>query len=149
MPGLKNTTKPQGRYAKCANAKNVLAVEKAMSGEGIFARVEKSLGNRQFKIIVWHADDTLTLTASPRGVFSAGGKARVYISIGDIVLIEGKIHKDTIVEITGRLDKKQAQDLFKAGRIDKAVYKIDEIEDDLFDYKVADDAEADIDIDDV
>ena len=143
MPGLKNTTKPQSRYAKAANSKNEKAVDAALAGEGKFARVEKSLGNRQFHVRFHDGKQDIQLLAIPRGVFSAGGKARVIISVGDIVLLDGLIKKDIIVEITGRLDKKQAHDLFKSGRLHKTVYTTEEVADDLFDY-AADEVDVDV-----
>ena len=153
MPGVKNTTKPQSRYAKAANSKNQKAVELALSGEGNFARVEKSLGNRQFHVRFYDNDkkQTLDLLAIPRGVFSAGGKARVIISVGDIVLLDGIVKdKDTatrILEITGRLDKKQAQELYKAGRIHQSIYTTEvKAQDEIFDYSEDLDDLDDLDI---
>jgi len=149
MPGVKNTTKPQSRYAKAANSKNEKAIDAAISGEGSFGRVEKSLGNRQFHVRFHNGKEPIQLLAVPRGVFSAGGKARVIISVGDIVLLDGlqDMKKDLIVEITGRLEKKQAQQLFKSGRIHKTIYSTDEeVADDLFDYQEKpEDEEVDVD----
>ena len=157
MPGLKNTTKAQGRYSKAANSKNDKAVDNAIKGEGSFGRIEKTLGNRQFVCRFYNGEHSVQLTAIPRGVFSAGGKVRVRISVGDIVLLDGLQDikkKDIIVEIIGRLDKKQSQELFKAGKIHTSIYSPDEAkEDDIFDYADAhsdadaDSDEAEVDID--
>jgi translation initiation factor IF-1 len=156
MPGVKNTTRPQGRMAKAAADKNDRAIRSIMGGEeGNFGRVEKALGNRQFYVRFFDGLDIHPeLTAIPRGVFSAGGKARVRICTGDIVVLDGvnmisvakKQGKTITLEITAKLDKKEAQQLYKQGRIHSSVYqeKEDE-EDDLFDHEDIPD-EDDIDI---
>ena len=150
MPGVKNTTKAQGRYAKAANSENAKATEEAMAKEGSFGRVDKALGNRQFTVTYYDGERSIQLLAIPRGVFSAGGKARVFISVGDIVILDGLQDinkKETIVEITGRFDKKQAQDLFKLGRLHKSIYSIQDEVDDLFDYSTKEkEEEEEVDI---
>jgi translation initiation factor IF-1 len=157
MPGVKNTTRPQGRIAKAANDKNDRAIRSIMSGElSHFARVEKALGNRQFRVRFFDGLDLHPeLTAIPRGVFSAGGKKRVPISIGDIVALEGvnmlpvakKQGKTITLEIIATLPKREAQQLYKEGRIHSSIYqeKEDEV-DDLFDHADAGSDDEDIDI---
>lgn len=158
MPGVKNTTRPQGRIAKAANDKNDRAIRSIMNGEvSHFGRVEKALGNRQFRVRFFDGIDMHPeLTAIPRGVFSAGGKKRVPISIGDIVALEGvnmlpiakKQGKTITLEIIATLPKREAQQLYKEGRIHSSVYQEKEDEDDdLFDHAVADAEGDDEDID--
>ena len=140
MPGFKNTTKPQGRKSKAANDKNERAVAKAFISEDTnFARVEKALGFGQFRVIFHNGEDSAELTATPRGIFHAGGKVRVSIGAGDIVIIDGvqslKEGRKIIVEITGKLSKPEAQKLFTDGRIHKSIYQDDtDKEDDIFEY---------------
>lgn len=160
MPKPITRQNPQGRRAKAAAACNNRAVQKALSSEeGAFARVEKELGFSQF-LVNYHDGKELhvDLLATPRGSFSAGGKVRVRICVGDIVLLDGiqmlpdakKKGKKIILEITGKLEKKEAQTLFSNGRIDKAVYTTAEkdAEEDLFDYSGEDaKEEEDVDVD--
>lgn len=155
MPGKKNTTKPRGAMAEAANDKNERAIASVLGGgEAHFARVEKNLGS-YFKLI-YHDGSALHLDiqGEPRGIFSARGKVRVKISAGDIVLLEGVQRlseakargKTLIVEIIGRLSKKEAQHLYRAKRIHKHVYSSDGGDagelDDLFDYGGEDDEDA-------
>jgi len=159
MPGVKNTTRPQGRMAKAAADKNDRAIRSIMGGEeGNFGRIEKALGNRQFRVRFFDGTDLhAELTAIPRGVFSAGGKARVRISTGDIVILDGvqmiptakKQGKTITLEITAKLDKKEAQQLYKQGRIHASVYQENEDEaDDLFEHAEGNEgSDDDIDID--
>jgi translation initiation factor IF-1 len=158
MPGVKNTTRPQGRMAKAAADKNDRAIRSIMGGEeGNFGRIDKALGNRQFRVRFFDGTDLhAELTAIPRGVFSAGGKARVRISTGDIVILDGvqmipaakKQGKTITLEITAKLDKKEAQQLYKQGRIHASVYQENEDEaDDLFEHADAEGNEGDEDID--
>ena len=162
MPGKKNTSKPRGAMAEAANDKNERAIQAVLGGgEAHFARVEKNLGS-YFKLI--YHDGTalhLDIQGEPRGIFSARGKVRVKISAGDIVLLEGVQRlpeakargKTLIVEIIGRLSKKEAQHLYRAKRIHKQIYGSsgDEggILDDLFDYGGEDEDVADSEEDEV
>lgn len=161
MPAPSNRQTPQGRKSKSATACNERAVVKVLKGEaGAFARVEKELGFGQF-LVRYHDGSQLhaDVTASPRGVFSAGGRIRVRICVGDIVLLDGvqelpeakKRGKKLIVEITGKLEKKDAQQLYSDGRIDKTVYQSAEAvsaEEDLFDY-AQEEKEDEVNIDDI
>jgi hypothetical protein len=163
MPKPSNRQTPQGRKSKAAAACNNRAVTKVLKGEeAAFARVEKALGFSQFLVRYNDGHQTYEdVIATPRGTFSAGGKVRVRICVGDIVLLDGvqelpdarKKGKKMIVEITGKLEKKEAQQLFTAGRIDKSVYQSADgaVEDDMFDYadqeaeEATDDEEVDVD----
>lgn len=160
MPKPNNRQTPQGRKSKSAVACNNRAVLKVLKGEeGAFARVEKALGFSQFLVRYNDGHQTYEdVIASPRGSFSAGGKIRVRICVGDIVLLGGiqelpdarKKGKKMIVEITGKLDTKEAQELFTAGRIDKSVFQnasgTAAGEEDLFDYG-EEDTDVDVDVD--
>lgn len=158
MPGKKNTSKPRGAMAEAANDKNERAIQAVLGGaEAHFARVEKNLGS-YFKLI-YHDGSTLhvDIQGEPRGIFSARGKVRVKIAAGDIVLLEGVQRlpeakargKTLIVEIIGRLNKKEAQHLYRAKRIHKQVYGSSGADggdggilDDLFDYGGEDEEDA-------
>jgi hypothetical protein len=155
MPGKKNTTKPRGAMAEAANDKNERAIAAVLAGgPAHFARVEKNLGS-YFKLI-YHDGHALhqDIQGEPRGIFSARGKVRVRIAAGDIVLLEGIQRlpearargKTLIVEIVGRLSKKEAQHLYRAKRISKDVYGTGGEDagelDDLFDYGGEDEEDA-------
>jgi len=131
MPGFKNTTKPQGKKTKAAVDKNNKAIAQTLSGtDGAFGRVTKALGNSQFTVAFYDGKDMHELIGTPRGVFSAGGKKRVDISTDDIVLLDGTQYlkeavargNKLIVEIWAVFCKKDAQELFKAGRIHASIY---------------------------
>jgi hypothetical protein len=157
MPGKKNTSKPRGAMAEAANDKNDRTVAAVLAGApGNFARVEKNLGS-YFKLI-YHDGEALheDIQGEPRGIFSARGKVRVRIAAGDIVLLEGVQRlseakargKTLIVEIVGRLGKKEAQQLYRAKRLHAKVYSGEQESsavDDLFDWSAsaADEDESD------
>jgi hypothetical protein len=158
MPKPSNRQTPQGRKSKAAAACNNRAVTKVLKGEeGAFARVEKALGFSQFLVRYNDGHQTYEdVIATPRGTFSAGGKVRVRICVGDIVLLDGvqelpdarKKGKKMIVEITGKLEKKEARQLYSDGRIDKSVFQDGAcaVEDDIF--EAGDDEEAEAGADD-
>jgi hypothetical protein len=161
MPKPINRQIPQGRKGKAAAACNSRAIVNVLKGEeAAFARVEKELGFGQFLVRYYDGRELYPdVTASPRGVFSAGGKIRVRICIGDIVLLDGvqmlpdakKRGKKMIVEITGKLEKKDAQQLYTDGRIDKSIFQTTEgtdSDDDLFDYTEGE-AEGELNVDDI
>lgn len=163
MPKPITRQNPQGRKGKAAVACNNRAVVKVLSGEDAsFARVEKELGFGQFLVRYYDGHELhANIIASPRGTFSAGGKIRVRICVGDIVLLDGvhelpdarKRGKKIILEIMGKLEKKDAQQLYGAGRIDKSVYQSTEgtdDEEDIFDYSAAvEEKEGDVNVDEI
>jgi len=159
MPGFKNTTKPQGKKTKAAVDKNERAIARVLNNEGeppVFGRVEKPLGNSMFIVAFHDGKELHQIQATPRGVFNAGGKVRVDISIGDIVLLDGTEFLNEawargnklIVEIWARFSKKDAQLLYDAGRIHKTVYSsaVEETVDDVFDYSKGE-KDTDINVD--
>ncbi len=150
--------KSRGAITKAANDKNSRIVTSVLSGEPAeFGRVSKVLSNGRFQLVVYdgktlHED----IQAIPRGIFSARGKVRVRISVGDIVLLEGasvipkvKSRGEIVtLEIIGCLSHRDAQTLFKNKRIHKNVYSEEGTEDPidtLFDY----DGVEDVNIEDI
>ena len=91
MPKPLNRSKPVSYKAKAAEDKNSRAIVKAFKdGDGAFARVEKEIGFGQFYLRYFDGVQVHEqILATPRGVFFAGGKVRVRISAGDIVLVDG------------------------------------------------------------
>jgi hypothetical protein len=162
MPGkaAHRQNKPSGHLAQHANDKNDVSVSALFEGDPskFVARIAANRG--PYFQLVFHdgseANDSILL-GSPCGAFVAGGKrkckVRVRLAKDDIVVVEGcerfkdaKIRKkQLVVEITGKLSRKEAQQLYRAGRIHSTVYSKPvngvEGEDDLFDYSEEDDEE--------
>ena len=151
---------PQNRISKKsmkAQDKSSQAVKLAISSEkNQFARVEKVLGGTRFHVKFHDGEKLHTgLLASPRGLFSADGRKRVNIGLGDFVVLEGAElikdvraeGKDISLEIYGLLDSQTAVQLYQTGRIHKAIYE--EQEEDqggfIFSDKAEDSEEVDID----
>lgn len=140
------------KKSRGAEEKSRGAVAKAISGnKANFARVSKVLGGKKFHVSFFDGEELHTgIVATPRGLFSAGGKVRVKISEGDFVLLEGaeviKTAKgEATVEIYGILDKPTADQLYSTGLIHKSIYKTDEDSlDDLFVEAVPDNEELDL-----
>jgi translation initiation factor IF-1 len=151
---------PQNRMSKKsmkAQDKSSQAVKLAISSEkNQFARVEKVLGGTRFHVKFHDGEKLHTgLLATPRGLFSADGRKRVNIGLGDFVVLEGAElikdvraeGKDISLEIYGLLDSQTAVQLYQTGRIHKAIYE--EQEEDqggfIFSDKAEDSEEVDID----
>jgi hypothetical protein len=163
MPGMKNTQKRTGRKAVAASAKSDRNISAVMSGSrtGVFARIEKNMGS-YFQLIIHDGTKPVTdVLGSPCGTFHSGGKVRLFISAGDIVLIEGleglgdakARGRRLIVDIVGKLSKKDAQLLYRGGLMHRSVYRgVEESSatDDLFDYgeEESDWADSDFEEDD-
>lgn len=147
--------KPQGHKALAAADKNIRNVVAFLEGgpkaAALFpARISANRGS--YFQLVFHDGEAVTdgvLLGSPCGTFVAGGKPRVRMATGDIVLVEGsqkarecrKLGKTLVVDIVGHLSKRYAQLAFRSGRMHKAVYGKDEAEDELFDYSEEEDEE--------
>lgn len=161
MPGhaAHRQSKPMGRLAKHAKEKSHKSVDALFDGDEhkFVARIGANRGS--YFQLVYHdgsqATDSLLL-GSPCGAFIAGGKkkckVRVHLSVGDFVVVEGcerveeaKLRgRPLVVDITGKLSKKEAQQLYRDGRLHATVYKnsSDDAADDLFDYDSEDDVDA-------
>jgi hypothetical protein len=147
MPGFKNTQKRTGRKAVAASAKSDRNITAVLNGSrtGVFARIEKNMGS-YFQLIIHDGTKPVTdVLGSPCGTFNSGGKVRLFMSAGDVVLIEGLESlgdakargRRLIVDIVGKLSKKDAQVLYRAGKMHRSVYRgIEESDatDDLFDF---------------
>jgi hypothetical protein len=157
MPGkaAHRQNKPSGHLSQHAKDKNDVSVDALFEGDTskFVARIAANRG--PYFQLVFHdgqeANDSILL-GSPCGAFVAGGKrkCKVRIRLGkdDIVVVEGCERfkdaktrgKQLVVEITGKLSRKEAQQLYRDGRIHSSVYKkpltgSEEAEDDdLFDY---------------
>jgi hypothetical protein len=143
MPPVKNNT-PQSKRARGAASASSRFVAASMDDKLTLpvARVDKVLGGKRFHLSFFDGDKLHTgVLATPRGLFSAGGRVRVRITTGDFVVLDGaeiikesrEKGKDVTMEIYGVLDKPEAQQLYKAGRIHKSIYNSEDALDDLFD----------------
>lgn len=156
MPGVKNTTKPSSKKTRVAEEKSNKAIASAITNhKSSFARVEKVLGGRRFHVAFHDGDQLHTgILATPRGIFSAGGRSRVPITTGSFVLLEGaEVIKaarakgqDVVLEIYGVLDRPTAHRLYSSGRLHTTIFNTDENAlDELF--MSTDEVEADLDLD--
>lgn len=153
MPPVKNNT-PQSKRARAAASASSRFVASAIHEKLSLpvARVDKVLGGKRFHLSFFDGEKLHTgVLATPRGLFSAGGRVRVRIGTGDFVVLDGAEMikesrdkgKDVTMEIYGILDKPEAERLYKAGRIHESLYKSEDV-DDLFDRSAEQaDAEAD------
>lgn len=144
--------KPQGHKALAAADKNIRNIAAFLEGGGAAAPARISANRGSYFQLVFHDGEAVTdgvLLGSPCGTFVAGGKPRVRMATGDIVLVEGsqkarecrQMKKTLVVDIVGHLSKRYAQLAFRSGRLHKAVYGKDEAEDGLFDYSEEEDEE--------
>ena len=136
MPAHKKTMSKVAQSAANKN-KTVLA---QLSDEAIFARVNANLGS-YFRLTVPDGTKTIELLGSPRGLFKQR-KAQIRFARDDIVVLSSMPSRASeISEIIALLGKKDAQQLYKDGRIHKNVYQappafgaVEAPEDDFFDY---------------
>lgn len=148
------------RLAKSARAKNAQLVAKLADdvGDMFFARVEANLGPK-FRLV--HFDPikkrVVKVFGSPRGLFRSK-KADMQFGVNDIVLISTSPAEGELCEMVGRIDRKDARPLYKAGHIHESIFaSVDffsagkELKgasdglDDLFDYGEDEDEELNID----
>lgn len=137
MPAHKKT---MSKVAQSAANKNKTVVAQ-LGDEAIFARVNANLGS-YFRLTVHDGAKTVELLGSPRGLFKQR-KAQIRFARDDIVILSSMPSRASeISEIIALLGKKDAQQLYKDGRIHKSVYQAppafgaaetDEA-DDFFDY---------------
>ena len=138
MPAHKKT---MSKVAQSAEKKNKMAVSQV--GENtVFARINTNLGS-YFRLTCHDGEKAVELLGSPRGLFKQR-KAQIRFSRDDIVILSSMpSYASEISEIIALLGKKDAQDLYKEGRIHKSVYQApssfgptvsEETEDDFFDY---------------
>lgn len=136
MPAHKKT---MSKVAQSASNKNKTVVAK-LGDEAIFARVNANLGS-YFRLTVHDGEKTIELLGSPRGLFKQR-KAQIRFARDDIVILSSMPSRASeISEIIALLCKKDAQQLYKDGRIHKNVYQAppsfgaaEAPEDDFFDY---------------
>jgi hypothetical protein len=152
MPPVKNNT-PQSKRARIAASASSRFVASAIHEKLSLpvARVDKVLGGKRFHLSFFDGEKLHTeVLATPRGLFSAGGRVRVRIGTGDFVVLDGaemikesrEKGKDVTMEIYGILDKPEAERLYKAGRIHESLYKSEDALDDLFDRSGSAEANA-------
>lgn len=118
MPAHKKT---MSKVAQSAANKNKTVVSQL--GEGaIFARVNSNLGS-YFRLSCHDGVKMVELLGSPRGLFR-NRKSQIRFSRDDIVVLSSMPSRASeISEIIALLGKKDAQDLYKEGRIHKGVYQ--------------------------
>ena len=123
--------------AKSASMKNASVVMK-LTDDSVIARIDANLGS-YFRLTYHDSTKPVQILGSPRGLFKQR-KAQIRFSANDLVVLSGiPAGSSEISEIIALLSKKDAQDLYKDGRIHTSIYttpQIDgvKVEDDLFDY---------------
>jgi hypothetical protein len=131
------------RLAKSAAAKNTALVKDIMTDATgtVFARVEANLGPK-FRVAIFNTSSRTVFTAfgSPRGLFRQK-KAGVRFQTNDIVVLSSLPGVNELCEIVGLIERKEASQLYKDGRIDKVIFTPVETEtsdkaasEDIFDY---------------
>ena len=135
-------TMPKSRLSKLSASKNTALVTKISKGEdAFFARIEANLGPK-FRIAIFNTDSKTVFSAfgSPRGLF----KRKLHIQANDIVVLSSLPQPNQLCEIIGLLDRQEASDLCKQGRLEKVIFApLDaEVEDDIFTYE----AEEEVDL---
>ena len=133
MPAHKKTI---SKVAQSASKKNT-AVVSQLGDDAIFARVDSNLGS-YFRLTCYDGIKMVEILGSPRGLFKQR-KAQIRFARDDIVVLSNMPSRASeISEIIALLGKKEAQDLYKEGRIHKSVYQTpslaEEVTDDIFDY---------------
>ena len=128
MPGIsfRQSKTKRGAAASSASKANVRAVINAIQSDStIFARVDKSLGNSNFRLTL---NDGSPCQGTPRGLFTS---RNMRITLGDIVILETST--SSTHEIIGLLSKEESATLYKNKRLSKHLCGEGE-EDTLFDY---------------
>lgn len=111
-----------------AEKKNKDLVMKIIGGkEAVFARIDANLGS-YFRLTIHNGNTPIQILGSPRGLFKQR-KAQIRFSRNDIVLLECMPTGSTISEIVGLVSKAEAKELYKEGRIHKAVYSEEDVSD--------------------
>lgn len=111
-----------------AEKKNKDLVMKIIGGkETVFARIDANLGS-YFRLTIHNGNTPIQILGSPRGLFKQR-KAQIRFSRNDIVLLECMPTGSTISEIVGLVSKAEAKELYKEGRIHKAVYSEEDVSD--------------------
>ncbi len=141
MPGVKNTQKRTSKKAVAAKRHNDKTVASLFDGDShyMLGRVEKNFGSGGFQVVV----DGGNVTGMPMGKFT---KSTMPIETNSYVVLEpSATGRAKVLEIVGVLSRSDAQALYKAKRMSKKVWSIDdeEKEDDYFDYGDDDDVGAD------
>ena len=140
------TTMPPktSRLAKSAQRKNMALVKDVLDGQAtIFARVEANLGPK-FRVAIFNTSSKTVFSAfgSPRGLFRQ--KKGVCFQTNDIVVLSSLPAANELCEIVGLIDRKEASQLYKDGRIEKAIFTpvetetCAEVTEDIFDYDEVD-----------
>lgn len=149
MPAHKKTL---SKVAQSASKKNT-AVVSQLGEDAIFARVDSNLGS-YFRLSSYDGIKMVEILGSPRGLFKQR-KAQIRFARDDIVILSSMPSRASeISEIIALLSKKEAQDLYKDGRIHKSVYQTpslaEEASEDIFDYAEAEaEAEEEVNIDSI
>jgi len=134
----------KSRMAKISARKNTSLVAKISKGEeAFFARIEANLGPK-FRIAIFNTDSKTVFSAfgSPRGLM----KNKLHIQTNDIVVLSSLPQPNQLCEIIGLVDRREASDLCKNGRLEKVIFApLDaEEEDDIFTYEAEAEAEVDM-----
>jgi hypothetical protein len=132
MPGVKNTQKRTSKKAVAAKRNNDKTISSLLEGDNhfILGRVDKNLG-ASFQVIV----DGGSIMGTPRRTFT---KSTMPIEANSFVVLEpSATGRAKVLEIVGVLSRGDAQQLYKAKRMSKKVWSVEEEneENDIFDYE--------------
>lgn len=122
-----------GHIKKAAQDKSNRFVKLALQGDAFIGRVDKNLG-QYFQVSYYDEENDVLYTellATPCGSFCAKGKVRVRICVGDLVVLDGvqevesmkKKGKSLVVEIIGKFEKKELDELLDSDRLPKPLRK--------------------------
>jgi hypothetical protein len=120
-----------GHIKKAAQDKSSRFVQLALQGKASVGRVDKNLG-QYFQVSYYDKENNQLhneLLASPCGSFCAKGKVRVRICVGDMVVLDGvqdvdamkKKGKSIVVEITGKFEGRDLDDLLESNDFPKCL----------------------------
>jgi hypothetical protein len=150
MPAHKKNV---SKVAKSADKKNAEVISK-LGEDAVFARVNANLGS-YFRLTCYDGDKTVELLGSPRGLFKQK-KAQIRFARDDIVVLSSMPSRGSdISQIIALINKKEAQELYKDGRIHTSVYKAplafgaegEAVSDDIFDR--SEEVEGELDVDEI
>jgi len=134
----------KNQMAISAEKKNNTLIAQVIKGkEAVFARIDANLGS-YFRLTIHNGNTPIQILGSPRGLFKQR-KAQIRFSRNDIVLLECMPTGSTISEIVALVSKSEAKELYKEGRIHKAVYSEEEVSD-FFEQDADADTNEDVEV---
>jgi hypothetical protein len=138
--------KPNAKKMAAVMHGTAKALEEAVKGEHLVAKVEKALGNCAFSAIVELPNgSTMATQVLVRGKYKGGGKnGPSRVEVGCYVLVEGDPTKAKVLEVVGVVNRHSGLERLKrAARAEALTAEAEDI-DDLFDRSDEEAQKADI-----